>query len=148
MIAYAWSLWSSSGICVGMYGLTCSLYQPTGYGSREHVKTVKYKYLRVSYMGKIKSDSSTLAHPHLAISKLSDIIKLPFTAGYDIRVRLHWVAWYPTSRCPLLHKSLQPPCITDWKGSDTTWELRMDIPKKWNLSLSVYQDEAGSLCCR
>ena len=29
------------------------------------------------------------------------------------------------SRCPLLHKSLQPPCITDCKGSDTTWELRM-----------------------
>ena len=30
------------------------------------------------------------------------------------------------SRCPLLHKSLQPPiCITDLQGSDTTWELRM-----------------------
>ena len=24
------------------------------------------------------------------------------------------------SGCPLLHKSLQPPCIMDFKGSDTT----------------------------
>ena len=29
------------------------------------------------------------------------------------------------SRCPLLHKRLQPPCIMDCKGNDTTWELRM-----------------------
>ena len=31
------------------------------------------------------------------------------------------------SRCPLLHKSLQPPCVTDLQGSDTTWELRMSF---------------------
>ena len=33
-----------------------------------------------------------------------------------------WLDHLDLSRCPLLHKSLQP---TDWKGSDTTWELRM-----------------------
>ena len=37
----------------------------------------------------------------------------------------HPLRHFDLSRCPLLHKSLQPPCITDCKGSDTTWELRI-----------------------
>ena len=59
------------------------------------------------------------------------------------------------STCPLVHKSLQPPCITDLQGSDTTWELRMptsllnNLPEKYflkttsvnNVKLLLYLDD-------
>ena len=42
------------------------------------------------------------------------------------------------SRCPLLHKSLQPSCITDCTGSDTTWELMMQFCELYShLTLKV-----------
>ena len=72
-----------------------------------------------------------LCNPMKALLNQGCLNQWSFPARVGLRPVIGWK--YLCGLWPLSHsyRELISECIMDYKGSDTTWELRMDRPKRW-----------------